>query len=166
MDTPLVLLDVDGVLNPLQRSAGYQRYRAMPGGVTYRLLLNPRHGPLLTGLAAETGAEIVWASYWTDAANDWIAPRIGLPRLRHVPIPPRRPGMSLGAWKARQVAAWVGGRPFVWLEDEPDVPAVLASQPRLGPYLIVPVDPREGLTDDHVELARVWLEELCRGHGC
>lgn len=165
MDTPLVLLDVDGVLNPLRHSPGYQRYRAVPDGVMYRLLLNPRHGPLLTGLAEETGAEIVWASYWTDAANDWISPRIGLPRLRHVPIPPHRPGVSLGAWKARHVASWVGERPFVWLEDEPDVPAALAALPRLGPYLIVPVDPREGLTTDHVGLARAWLEEFGRDHG-
>lgn len=165
MDTPLVLLDVDGVLNPLRRSPGYQRYRATPDGVTYRLLLNPRHGPLLTGLAAETGAEIVWASCWTDAANDWIAPRIGLPRLRHIPIPPHRPGLSLGAWKARHVASWVGDRPFVWLEDQPDVPSALRALPPRGPYLIVPVDPQEGLTDDHVGLARAWLEELGREDG-
>jgi hypothetical protein len=83
-----------------------------------------------------------------------------------VPIPPHRPGVSLGAWKARHVAARVGDRPFVWLEDEPDVPeALAAAAPRLGPYLIVPVDPEEGLTDDHVGLARAWLEELGREHG-
>ncbi|MCO6005639.1 HAD domain-containing protein [Actinoallomurus purpureus] len=165
MDTPLVLLDVDGVLNPLQRSPGYQRYRASPNGVVYRLLLNPAHGPLLTGLATDTGAEIVWASYWTDAANDWIGPRIGLPPLRHVPIPPHDPAFSLGAWKARHVADWVGDRPFVWLEDEPDVPDVLASEARLGPYLVVPVDPLEGLTETHVTQARVWLEQLAGDHG-
>lgn len=165
MDTPLVLLDVDGVLNPLQRSPGYQRYRASPNGTVFRLLLNPRHGPLLTGLAAETGAEIVWASYWTDAANDWIGPRIGLPPLRHVPIPAHDPRFSLGAWKARHVAAWIGERPFVWLEDEPDVPAVLAEDTRLGPYLIVPVDPLQGLTETHVSQARAWLEQLVRDHG-
>jgi hypothetical protein len=56
MDTPLVLLDVEGVLNPLNRSPGYQRYRAPPNGITHRILLNPRHGPLLTGLADRTGA--------------------------------------------------------------------------------------------------------------
>jgi hypothetical protein len=149
MDTPLILLDVDGVLNPLQRSPGYQRYRATPNGITYRLLLNPRHGPLLTGLAEATGAELIWASYWTDTANEWIGPRVGLPILR-----------SLGGWKARHVAEWVGERPFVWIEDEPDVTDVLAAGPALGPHLIVPVDPEEGLTDLHVEQARGWLEQL------
>ncbi|MCO5996452.1 HAD domain-containing protein [Actinoallomurus rhizosphaericola] len=166
MDTPLVLLDVDGVLNPLQRSPGYQRYRASPDGVVYRLLLNPLHGPLLTGLAADTGAEIVWASYWRDAANDWISPRIGLPStLRYVPIPRHDPEFSLGAWKARHVAAWVGERPFVWLEDEPDVPEALAGAGGLGPHLIVPVDPLHGLAEDHVDQARTWLEQLVRDHG-
>jgi hypothetical protein len=160
MDTPLVLLDVDGVLNPLQRSPGYQRYRAAPNGVTYRLLLNPRHGPLLTSLAERTGAELVWASYWTDTANDWIGPRVGLPRLRAIPIPPRDPRFSYGAWKARHVAGWIGDRPFVWLEDEPDVSETLAAESALGPHLIVPVDPEEGLTDVHVERARDWLEQL------
>lgn len=159
MDTPLVLLDVDGVLNPFQRSPGYQRYRATPNGITYRLLLNPRHGPLLTGLAETTGAELVWASYWTDAANEWIGPRIGLPRLRSIPIPPRDPVYSYGGWKARHVAEWIGERPFVWLEDEPDVTGALAAA-RLGPHLIVPVDPQKGLTDGHVEQARDWLEQL------
>jgi HAD domain in Swiss Army Knife RNA repair proteins len=160
MDTPLILLDVDGVLNPLQRSPGYQRYRATPNGTMFRLLLNPRHGPLLTGLAEATGAELVWASYWTDSANEWIGPRVGLPILRAIPIPPRDPRYSFGGWKARHVAEWVGERPFVWLEDEPDVTDVLASGPALGPHLIVPVDPEGGLTDLHVEQARSWLEQL------
>lgn len=160
MNTPLVLLDVDGVLNPLRRSPGYQRYRATPNGITYRILLNPRHGPLLTGLAETTGAELVWASYWADAANEWIAPRIGLPRLPAIPIPPRDPRYTFGGWKARHVAEWIGARPFVWLEDEPDVPGALAEGPELGPYLIVSVDPENGLHDGHVEQARDWLEQL------
>lgn len=162
MERPLVLLDVDGVLNPLRRSPGYQRYRATPNGITFRLLLNPRHGPLLTGLAASTGAELVWASYWTDSANEWIGPRVGLPPLPAIPIPPRDPSYGYGAWKARHVAEWIGERPFVWLEDEPDVPDALAGGPRLGPHLVVPVDPEEGLTDGHVEHARDWLEQLRR----
>jgi hypothetical protein len=160
MNTPLVLLDVDGVLNPLQRSPGYQRYRATPNGITYRILLNPRHGPLLTGLVEATGAELVWATYWTDAANEWIGPRVGLPPLRSIPIPPRDPKFSFGGWKALHVADWIGARPFVWLEDEPDVPDALAGAPNLGPHLIVAVDPNEGLTDVHVEKARGWLEQL------
>jgi hypothetical protein len=46
------------------------------------------------------------------------------------------------------------------LENEPDVPDVLATGPALGPHLIVGVDPDKGLTEAHVERARGWLEQL------
>jgi hypothetical protein len=157
---PAVLLDVDGVLNPLRRAhRGYRRHRARPHGVTFRLWLNTAHGPSLRGLIADTGAELVWASYWCANANDWIAPRIGLPRLPYVPIPSPPPdsGLSLGAWKARNVALWAGRRPFVWFEDEPDVTDCLTTEQGIGRHLLIAVDPLVGLTDDHLERARSWL---------
>jgi hypothetical protein len=62
--------------------------------------------------------------------------------------------------EAAQVAAWIGQAPFVWFEDEPDVPGYLAQQPGLGRHLIVTVDPATGLTHHHIEQARTWLEDL------
>lgn len=118
---------------------------------------------MLSELAEAAGAELVWASYWRNRANIWIAPRIGLPSLRFVPIPGHsmaRPGLSLGQWKALHVAAWIGRTPFVWFEDEPDVPSYLAEQPGLGRYLTVTVDPAIGLTRHHIEQARNWLDDL------
>jgi hypothetical protein len=159
-----VLLDVDGVLNPARRTRGYRRHRAFPIGVALKLWLNPEHGPMLRELIADTGAELVWATYWRDHANKWISPRVGLPSLRYVPIPPYprdaagRP--TLGGWKARHVAAWAGTRPFVWFEDEPDAADSLAASPNLGPYLVVPVDSVVGLTADHVAMARDWLSGI------
>jgi hypothetical protein len=160
-----VLLDVDGVLNPVRRVAGYRRHRAFPVGMVLKLWLNPEHGRMLRELIADTGAELVWATYWRDHANRWIAPRVGLPNLRYVPIPPyprdaHRDRPTLGGWKARYVAAWAGARPFVWFEDEPDVTASLAALTDLGPHLVVPVDPVFGLTADHVAMARIWLSRL------
>lgn len=163
---PLVLVDVDGVLHPVRSHAlGYRPYWVFPAGVAHRLLLNPSHGPMLTGLAEAAGAELVWASYWRDRANTWVGPRVGLPSLRFVPIPPRsrshtRP--SLGGWKACHVAAWVGPRPFVWFEDDPDAISRVAGQPGLGQHLVVKVDPVTGLTGSHVEQARAWLNDLNR----
>jgi HAD domain in Swiss Army Knife RNA repair proteins len=163
---PLILVDVDGVLNPGKPGAGYRRHWAFPHGVAHRLLLNPGHGRMLGELAEAAGAELVWASYWRNRANTWIAPRIGLPALRFVPIPSRRRSRtrsSLGQWKALHVAAWIGQTPFVWFEDDPNVPRCLTQQPGLGRHLTVPVDPAIGLTRHQIEQAWRWLDDL-RAH--
>jgi hypothetical protein len=161
---PLILVDVDGVLNPDKPGAGgYRRQWVFPMGVAHRLLLDPGHGRMLSELAEAAGAELVWASYWRQRANTWIAPRIGLPSLRFVPIPSRRRSRarsSLGQWKAFHVAAWIGQAPFVWFDDDPNVPGCLARQPGLGRYLTVTVDPAIGLTRHHIEQAWRWLDDL------
>ncbi|WP_433324264.1 HAD domain-containing protein [Spirillospora sp. CA-294931] len=164
MGSPLVLLDVDGVLNPLEGPhEGYQRHQCSPQGITYRLWLHPGHGRMLLDMVEAAGAELVWASYWCDHANEWIAPRVGLPRIPYVPIP-RFPGVeegrTLGAWKARHVAAWSEGRPFVWFEDEPDVTTCIAAEPGVGEHLLVATDPLVGLTEEHIERAAGWLRDL------
>lgn len=161
--SPVVLLDVDGVLNPVVRPhRGYRRHRATPDGITYRLWLNAAHGRLLLDLAEATGAELIWATYWRDAANDWIAPRVGLPRLPFVPIPrqPLDSDLTVGGWKARHVARWAAGRPFVWFEDEPDVTECLAAEADLGPHFVVQIDPYKGLVEGHLDRARAWLAEM------
>ncbi|WP_051468714.1 HAD domain-containing protein [Actinomadura oligospora] len=161
MEAPLVLVDVDGVLNPFRRpDRNFRRHRVEPDGQSFRVWLDARHGRMLRALAAEHGAELAWATYWEDDANLWIAPPLGLPRLPFVPLP-RFPGIeegrSLGAWKARHVAAWTGERPFVWFEDEPDAAESLADNPGVGDHLLVGVDPVTGLTAEHIETAATWL---------
>jgi HAD domain in Swiss Army Knife RNA repair proteins len=106
-----VLVDVDGVLNPARSHApGYRGQWVFPAGLAHRLLLNPSHGPMLTELAEVADAELVWATYWRNRANTWVAPRVGLPPLRFVPIPSHwraHTRSSLGSWEG--VPQWLRG---------------------------------------------------------
>lgn len=114
-------------------------------------------------LAAATDAELIWATTWCnpddDHANVWIAPHVGLPALPYIPIParPRQDwDVPMGVWKARQAAACMGNRPFVWFDDDPDIPQALAEL-AAAPHLVITVDESTGLTDDHLHQARTWL---------
>lgn len=173
VDGPLLLIDVDGVLNPWFRChppfchchPGWIRARSFRG--RYKLVLNPAHGPQLLALAADTGAELAWHTSWEDEANIEVGPRIGLPVLPVVPYPPLPPTgrnacLTLGVWKARCAVAYAGTRPTAWLEDEPDAPAEVARLAK-GPFRVVLTDERTGLGDDHLAEAREFLTGLGAG---
>ena len=77
---PLLLLDVDGVLNPFAAAAcppGYTEHEFFPGEDPVRLC--PAHGPWLRELAARF--RIVWATAWGADANRLLTPL--LRRLGH-----------------------------------------------------------------------------------
>jgi HAD domain in Swiss Army Knife RNA repair proteins len=157
---PLVLLDVDGVLNPVRRSSPrFRRHDVVVDGLPYTVLLNPGHGPRLLALSQETGAELAWATTWEDHANEEIAPRIGLPLLPVVPLnlgTARPEGVH---FKTVHVAEYVRGRPFVWFDDghlDADR-EYLHGHPGVGEFLLVDVDPGDGLADQHLDVARKWL---------
>ncbi|GAA4933239.1 hypothetical protein HD597_009556 [Nonomuraea thailandensis] len=160
---PLLLLDVDGVLNPMGRPApDFRRYRCTIGDDVYTVHLNPRHGRRLLELALVTGSELVWATTWEHHANDWIAPRIGLPSLPVITL-----GSSSGApasehgemFKTPHVAAYAGQRPFVWFDDQvwAEDEEYLRVHQGLADFLLIHVDPRQGLTSRHLGMAHEWL---------
>jgi hypothetical protein len=157
---PLLLLDVDGVLNPMRRtSPRFRRHNCVVDGEVYTVLLNVRHGSQLLTLAKETESELVWATTWEEHANQEIAPRVGLPSLPVITLN-RDSGSRCGEGvKTRAVADYVKGRPFVWFDDglsgaDEDY---LTGHEGVGDFLLVHVDPRSGLSDDHLAEAREWL---------
>ncbi|MFF3015121.1 hypothetical protein [Streptomyces sp. NPDC057939] len=160
-ERPLLLLDVDGPLNPFRSPfaslRGYTSHRMRPDvWLSYRdpesraarrgarVRLHPSHGAQLLGLPFE----IVWATAWTHQANTMISPHIGLPTdLRVVEWPElfaRDPeGLS---WKTRALTEWAAGRPFAWVDDmitPRDRAWVAAHHP--APALLLKVLPRHGL---------------------
>jgi hypothetical protein len=159
---PLVLLDVDGVLNPARRHSLWLRHHeCVLDGQTYRILLNARHGRKLAALARDTGAELAWATTWEQHANNEISPRIGLPPLPVIKVN-SDPGTRAGEhFKTRHVAEYVARRPFVWFDDSLAAPdwQYLKDHPGVDEFLLVDVDPRTGLTDGHLAQARAWLAE-------
>ncbi|MEV4574347.1 HAD domain-containing protein [Nonomuraea jabiensis] len=159
---PLILLDVDGVLNPWHRQGpDWLSVTAVCDGVAYPVVLNPEHGPLLLQLAHETGAELVWATTWAEHANREIGPLVGLPELPVIPVNTGTKAPHVHP-KTPPVAAYVNRRPFVWFDDDLERAdrQYLKRHENVDRFRIIDVGPRKGLRELHVEQAAAWLTSL------
>jgi hypothetical protein len=176
---PLLLLDVDGVLNPCEalphrRPPGYQTHRLKPDcwiaqhdGLPEHLVkplrvwLNPAHGPALMRLPYE----LVWATTWEHDANEWIGWRIGLPRTEDLPVIEfgdqdviRPDGTYVKTWR---IVEYATGRPFAWVDDQiGDADRAYVARHHTGPALLHYVDPRKGLTDDDFAVLADWAAQI------
>lgn len=163
---PLVLLDVDGVLNPEVRPGpGWQPHRAQSPIGTFDVILNPGHGRLLLEFADRAGADLVWATSWEHYANHEIAPRIGLPELPVIEVNAHTGAAGIHP-KTPPVAEYVAGRPFVWFDDDLD-PAdttFLERHGSVGHFRIIHVGPHHGLDEHHLRQAAAWLASLPSSH--
>jgi HAD domain in Swiss Army Knife RNA repair proteins len=167
---PVLLLDVDGVLNAVRRDLPDGWRRGTFNG--YVLSWDPTVVARLRELHESGRVELQWLTTWTERADSLLAEPMGLPRglrthSRDDVLPTGysgdRRGIS-GWWKlaaAQAVAEAEPGRRIVWIDDDlaeqaEDTSEWLATN---GQVLVVAPDFVEGLT--HAELDRVeaWLDD-------
>jgi hypothetical protein len=161
----VLFLDVDGTLIPFQRRVGHDRSTMIADGAgpstpTANPLLSrldPAHGPRLVAL----GCQLVWATSWTDEANEEISPRLGLPMLPVVPWSDGAQDAVTGRlhWKTRELVTWAAGRTFVWVDDEiTEADRVWVAARHPGDALLQRIEASVGLTDSDFTAIERWLE--------
>ncbi|MEV6652149.1 HAD domain-containing protein [Streptomyces sp. NPDC051219] len=165
---PLLLIDVDGPLNPYaapatRRPAGYATHRMRPTGWETRPLrvwLNPEHGAELRGLARQY--ELVWATTWKAEANEWIGPHLGLPELPYIDWPEMHGKAPRGIlWKTQYVLEYAAGRPFAWFDDEiTSMDREWVDRHHLAAALLLHVHPGIGLTRPDFDALADWAAAL------
>ncbi|MGW2521743.1 hypothetical protein ACWC09_32960 [Streptomyces sp. NPDC001617] len=182
MVRPVLLVDVDGPLNPYaakphRRPEGYETHRlltprweaaerrrltlwGLPNKPVkpLRVWLNPLHGPALEALPFD----LVWATTWEEEANAFIAPVLGLPELPFVAwsSPRAEPGDGV-FWKTPEIVAWAKGRAFAWIDDEiTAADRAWVEEHHDGPALLHRVDPRRGLAVEDFAALTAWATGL------
>lgn len=160
---PVLLLDVDGVLNAVRSDLpeGWQRGRFNG----YVLSWDPSVVARLRALHESGRVELQWLTTWTEMADRLLAEPLHLPRglrTHSREVLPTGYGGALGGlsgwWKltaAQAVAAAEPGRPIVWIDDDladqaDDTSEWIAAH---GQVLVVAPQVTTGLT--HAELDRI-----------
>ncbi len=153
---PLLLVDVDGVLNPWHAPEcpdGFREYSFFPGE---RVLLSAGHGDLLRSLASSF--ELVWATAWEHKANRLICPVIALPELPVIEFPLTGPDYLFR--KLPAVVGSVGDRACAWIDDEHQPDHYIWARERGVPTLLIDIDPAEGLTAGVADQLARWAAAL------
>jgi hypothetical protein len=148
---PLLLLDVDGVLNPYPECPeGYTEHFFFPED-DEPVRLAAAHGDWLRELS--NAFTLVWASAWGENANVVLCAHFGLPTLPVITLPeaPFDPSE-----KVPPIDAFAGDRSTAWVDDLITPDARRWAQERIAPTLLVEIDHRVGLTRGNVDRLLSW----------
>lgn len=138
VERPYLLVDVDGVLNPIipPPDLGFETYRFRG----FEVRLSSVQGRWLRDLAH--WFELAWCTTWELEAPRRLGPILGLvdlPVIRFRSLPDKLPDVS----------EFVGTRPCAWIDDRlADAERRWAAE-RPAPTLLVQTDPMVGMTEDH-----------------
>jgi hypothetical protein len=167
-DVPILLLDVDGVLNAVCADLPEGWERGIFNG--YVLSWDPTVTARLRRLHESGRVEIQWLTTWTTDADRLLAEPMGLPRglkthdradAAPVGFLERLTGIS-GWWKlaaAQEVAEAEPDRRIIWIDDDLAEQAAetgewLAAHPHV---LVVAPDLFAGLTHEQLDEIEAWL---------
>jgi hypothetical protein len=151
--TPLLLVDVDGVLS-LYGGAAEGLVGALVDGVPH--WLSRRAAAAL--VAAAPHFECVWCTGWKERADEHLPHLLGLPRgWPHILFPKG----EAKHWKLPGIDAYAGpDRALAWIDDAHDAHCREWAQRRTGPTLLISVEPAEGLLPEHAVVLREWALSL------
>jgi hypothetical protein len=167
-DVPILLLDVDGVLNAARLDLPDRWERGAFNG--FVLTWDPTITARLRDLHESGRVEIQWLTTWTTNADRLLAEPMGLPRglkthARADAAPTGFLGLLGGAsgwWKldlAREAAEAEPDRRIIWIDDDlaqqaADTGDWLAAHPHV---LVVAPDLFAGLTHEQLDVIEAWL---------
>lgn len=166
MSKPILLLDVDGVLNAFGEDKPALEEVWMHGPY----VISQPEGTRLRVAELSEVFDIVWTTAWEEQApEEWPAHLGGL-GADWPYIAWRWPYDVRGTWKLPDVVAWAEshakGRPLAWLDDDlwNDARAWAATRNELrAPTLLVTTIPHLGMTaTDHAELMAFGRRELVK----
>ena len=157
MTTPVLYLDVDGVLCPLRVPDEY--IDEFKDWETVTNLYDLPWSPALVQAIAELPVERRWLTSWEHEANLRLSPLFGWEQL---PVLEHRPGSLWWKFDAL-VQHHEKGRPFIWIDDEMDdrreeldniFEAGLTTLD--APYLCISTWSHRGITREDLEAIRAF----------
>jgi hypothetical protein len=155
---PLLLADVDGVVCPyadeLADPAAAGLELATVGYMRVWLSRDIRqHLKRLAELF-----QLVWCTAWEDQAAESLGPFLGLPPMPVIHFD--EPAEEDGHWKWPGIEAFVGDRPFAWIDDELGHADLARAGRRSPPTMLVRIEGTHGLTNLHVEQLERFAETV------
>jgi hypothetical protein len=167
-DRPLLLIDIDGVLNAFDaRRLDRHQHQAQAGA--YVVVLDRRHPAWFRTLAEH--AELRWATMWqaqaasifgsvADIGTDW--PYLDFDSVwMHRTV--GRTGVGVGGYKWPLIEqCGESGRPLVWIDDDMTDRHIAWAQRRDAegiPTMFIRPDPARGFTEDEYAAVLGFVRE-------
>jgi len=150
---PLLFLDVDGVINAVDRTLDVETVERKG----YAIRFQPWLRECL--LELHEHFEVVWCTTWEEDAEPSFAEVLGLPGTRDRVQWATRRMSGISGDKLPALERYAGDRPWAFIDD--DAAWELTRHEVTAPtYLIVEPDPKVGLTRAHTDQLITFAREV------